>query len=161
MERYLWRQWCQLLTIVLKPPVVPIGKGPTKVDHHLFVLIAIGCLLCTEQRQTALSLHPYTHRMLTMHRAREPSIITYTIILCSSKQWSFHPYFPVIEILRCRCLNFYRLLENTEEAIKSLTRAVDILRNTHGTSTPFMKDLLAKLEEAHAEASYKLSSTDD
>jgi SET and MYND domain-containing protein len=38
---------------------------------------------------------------------------------------------------------------------------MDILRITHGTDTPFMKDLLMKLEEAHAEASYKLSCKDE
>ncbi|CAK9174195.1 unnamed protein product [Ilex paraguariensis] len=49
----------------------------------------------------------------------------------------------------------------TEDAVKSLTKAVDILQITHGTNTPFMKDLLFKLEEAHAEASFKLSSKDE
>ncbi|KAI7753509.1 hypothetical protein M8C21_031973 [Ambrosia artemisiifolia] len=53
------------------------------------------------------------------------------------------------------------LLGQTEEAIKSITQAVDVLRITHGTTTPFMKELLGKLEEARAEASYKLSSMDD
>lgn len=52
----------------------------------------------------------------------------------------------------------YRLLGNTEDAIKSLTKAVKILRNTHGKNSPFTKELLSKLEEAQAEASYKLSS---
>ena len=56
---------------------------------------------------------------------------------------------------------FSRLLGDTENAVKSLTKAVDILRITHGTSTPFMKELLMKLDEAHAEASYKLSSMED
>jgi SET and MYND domain-containing protein len=46
-------------------------------------------------------------------------------------------------------------------AIKSLSKAVDILRVTHGTNTPFMKELMLKLEEARAEASYKLSSKDE
>ena len=45
--------------------------------------------------------------------------------------------------------------------MKSLTKAVDILRITHGTNTPFMKDLLMKLEEARAEASYKCSSKEE
>lgn len=44
--------------------------------------------------------------------------------------------------------------------MKSLTNAVNVLRFTHGTNTPFMKDLLLKLDEARAEASYKLSSQD-
>ncbi|XP_059631873.1 histone-lysine N-methyltransferase ASHR1 isoform X2 [Cornus florida] len=51
-------------------------------------------------------------------------------------------------------------LGDTEDAIKSLGKAVDILRITHGTNAPFMKDLLVKLDEARAEASYKLSSKD-
>lgn len=46
----------------------------------------------------------------------------------------------------------HRLLGDAEDAVKSLTKAVDILRITHGTSTPFMKDLFRRLEEARAEA---------
>ncbi|GMH00279.1 hypothetical protein Nepgr_002118 [Nepenthes gracilis] len=48
------------------------------------------------------------------------------------------------------------LLGDTENSIKSFTKALDILRITHGTNTPFMKELLIKLEEARAEASFKL-----
>ena len=58
-------------------------------------------------------------------------------------------------------IDSYRLLGDTENAVKSLTKAVDILRITHGTTTPFMKELLMKLDEARAEASYKLSSKED
>lgn len=65
------------------------------------------------------------------------------------------------EIKRAALFLCYRLLGKTEDAIKSLTMAVDILRITHGTNTPFMKDLLMKLEEAHAEASYKLAPKDE
>lgn len=57
--------------------------------------------------------------------------------------------------------NSYRLLGDTENAVKSLTKAVDILQITHGTSTPFMKELFMKLDEARAEASYRLSSKED
>ncbi|KAK3019767.1 hypothetical protein RJ639_003754 [Escallonia herrerae] len=53
------------------------------------------------------------------------------------------------------------LLGKTEDAVQSLAKAVNILRITHGTNTPFMKQLFMKLEEASAEASYKLSSKDD
>ena len=42
-----------------------------------------------------------------------------------------------------------------------MTKAMDILRITHGTNTPFMRDLLMKLEEAHAEASHKLLCKDE
>ncbi|RRT61535.1 hypothetical protein B296_00006339 [Ensete ventricosum] len=52
------------------------------------------------------------------------------------------------------------LLEFTEDALKSFIKAADILRITHGTRTPFMKELLHKLEEARAEVSYKLSASD-
>jgi SET and MYND domain-containing protein len=47
------------------------------------------------------------------------------------------------------------LLGETKEAVSSLIKAFDILRISHGISTPFMKELSAKLEEARAEASYK------
>ncbi|XP_048135570.1 histone-lysine N-methyltransferase ASHR1 isoform X3 [Rhodamnia argentea] len=53
------------------------------------------------------------------------------------------------------------LLGDTGNAIKSLTKAVDILRVTHGTSTVFVRDLMMKLEEAHAEASHMLSCADE
>ncbi|XP_076910184.1 histone-lysine N-methyltransferase ASHR1-like [Bidens hawaiensis] len=64
-----------------------------------------------------------------------------------------------LQCYTCGKLNWF--LRYTEEAIKSLTQAVDVLRITHGTTSPFMKDLFGKLEEARAEASYKLSSMDD
>lgn len=51
-----------------------------------------------------------------------------------------------------------RLLEYTDDALISYTKAADILRITHGTTSPFMKELLANLEEAQVEASYKHSS---
>ncbi|XP_009121061.1 histone-lysine N-methyltransferase ASHR1 isoform X2 [Brassica rapa] len=53
------------------------------------------------------------------------------------------------------------LLGQTEEAVSSLIKAYDILRISHGTSTPFMKELSAKLDEARAEASYKLLALKD
>ncbi|KAL2638176.1 hypothetical protein AAZV13_06G100200 [Glycine max] len=60
-----------------------------------------------------------------------------------------------LQYYTCGKLEWY--LGDTDEAVKSLIKAVDILRITHGTNTPFMKDLLMKLEEARAEASYRLS----
>ncbi|KAE9609001.1 hypothetical protein Lal_00020505 [Lupinus albus] len=64
-----------------------------------------------------------------------------------------------LQYYTCGKLEWY--LGETEEAVKSLTKAVDTLRITHGTKTPFMKKLLMKLEEARAEASYKQSSTEE
>ncbi|KAI3990982.1 hypothetical protein MKX01_026166 [Papaver californicum] len=47
-------------------------------------------------------------------------------------------------------------LGDTEDAIKSLTKAVYVLQTTHGTNTPFMRDLLVRLDAARAEAAHKL-----
>uniref|UniRef100_A0A5B7AL27 Putative histone-lysine N-methyltransferase ASHR1 isoform X1 n=1 Tax=Davidia involucrata TaxID=16924 RepID=A0A5B7AL27_DAVIN len=70
-------------------------------------------------------------------------------------------FHPLLGLQYYTCGKLEWLLGDTEDAIKSLTKAVDILRITHGTNTPFLKDLLIKLEEARAEATYKLSSKDD
>ncbi|XP_028757495.1 histone-lysine N-methyltransferase ASHR1 isoform X3 [Neltuma alba] len=63
-----------------------------------------------------------------------------------------------LQYYTCGKLEWY--MGDTEGAVKSLTKAVDVLRITHGTNTPFMKELLMKLEEARAEASYQQSSKD-
>lgn len=57
--------------------------------------------------------------------------------------------------------NVHRLLGETENCVRSLMKAVDILRVTHGTNTQFTKELLVKLEEARAEASFKLKTFDE
>ncbi|GFQ02434.1 histone-lysine n-methyltransferase ashr1 [Phtheirospermum japonicum] len=53
------------------------------------------------------------------------------------------------------------LLGETEAAVRSLTKALDVLRITHGTKTSFMMELMGKLDEARAEASYMLCSQKD
>lgn len=53
------------------------------------------------------------------------------------------------------------LLGDTVNAIKSLTKAIDILRVTHGMNTEFVRELVMKLEEARAEASHNLSCADE
>lgn len=70
-------------------------------------------------------------------------------------------YHPLLGLQYYTCGKLEWLLEDTEGAIEALTKAMDILRITHGMNTPFMKDLLLKLEEARAEASYKLSYKDE
>ncbi|MBA0765105.1 hypothetical protein Gotri_014359 [Gossypium trilobum] len=70
-------------------------------------------------------------------------------------------FHPLLGLQYYSCGKLEWLLGETDDAIKSFTKAVDILRITHGTSTPFMKELLMKLEEACAEASFKLSSRED
>ncbi|KAK4751774.1 hypothetical protein SAY87_020572 [Trapa incisa] len=53
------------------------------------------------------------------------------------------------------------LLGHTDDAVRLLDKAVDILQVTHGTCTPFVKELTPKLEEARAEESYKLAQEDE
>ncbi|KAI5668589.1 hypothetical protein M9H77_18442 [Catharanthus roseus] len=70
----------------------------------------------------------------------------------------FHPLLG-LQYYTCGKLEWF--LGKSEGAVYSLSKAVDVLRITHGTKTPFMKELLMKLEEAQAEASYKHSLKDD
>ncbi|CAH9078959.1 unnamed protein product [Cuscuta epithymum] len=64
---------------------------------------------------------------------------------------------PLLGLQHYTCGKLEWLLGESEEALKSLTKAMDILRITHGTNTPFMKELSFKLDEARAEVSFKLS----
>ncbi|KAJ0976043.1 hypothetical protein J5N97_018008 [Dioscorea zingiberensis] len=65
---------------------------------------------------------------------------------------------PMLGLQYYTCGKLEWLLELTDDALKSFTKAVNILRITHGTSTAFMRELLNKLEEARAEAAYKHST---
>ncbi|KAK2971010.1 hypothetical protein RJ640_023442, partial [Escallonia rubra] len=85
---------------------------------------------------------------------------------CGKLEWSRFSrcpvLFPLIVVRDDSVYDTLRLLlGKTEDAVQSLAKAVNILRITHGTNTPFMRELFMKLEEASAEASYKLSSKDD
>uniref|UniRef100_A0A0D9VXZ2 SET domain-containing protein n=1 Tax=Leersia perrieri TaxID=77586 RepID=A0A0D9VXZ2_9ORYZ len=73
----------------------------------------------------------------------------------------YPPFHPMIGLQFYTCGKLEWLLEYTEDALKSLTRAADILRITHGTKSEFMKELLGKLEEVRAEASFRLSAGDE
>nr|CAB3493544.1 unnamed protein product [Digitaria exilis] len=70
----------------------------------------------------------------------------------------YPPFHPMIGLQFYTCGKLEWLLECTEDALKSLTRAADILKITHGTKSQFMKELFGKLEEARAEVSFRLSS---
>ncbi|XP_044510707.1 histone-lysine N-methyltransferase ASHR1 isoform X2 [Mangifera indica] len=72
----------------------------------------------------------------------------------------YPPFHPLLGLQHYTCGKLEWLLGETENAIKSLTKAVDVLRITHGTNSLFFKELLMKLEEARAEASYKPSLED-
>ncbi|XP_075509386.1 LOW QUALITY PROTEIN: histone-lysine N-methyltransferase ASHR1 [Primulina tabacum] len=75
---------------------------------------------------------------------------------------SVYPRFhPLLGLQYYTCGKLEWLLGETEQAVKSLIRAWDVLRITHGTKTPFMMELASKLEEARAEASYKLRPWND
>ncbi|XP_062113357.1 histone-lysine N-methyltransferase ASHR1-like isoform X4 [Humulus lupulus] len=69
---------------------------------------------------------------------------------------SFHPLLG-LQYYTCGKLEWF--LGETENGVKSLTKAVDVLKISHGTNTRFMKELLMKLDEARAEASYKQTLT--
>ncbi|XP_022768227.1 histone-lysine N-methyltransferase ASHR1 isoform X2 [Durio zibethinus] len=66
-------------------------------------------------------------------------------------------FHPLLGLQYYSCGKLEWLLGETDDAIKSFTKAIDVLRITHGTNTLFMKELLMKLEEARSEASFKLS----
>ncbi|CAM0875243.1 unnamed protein product [Alopecurus aequalis] len=72
----------------------------------------------------------------------------------------YPPFHPMVGLQFYTCGKLEWLLEYTEDALKSLTRAVDVLQITHGTKSQFMKELFGKLEEARAEVSFKRSSGD-
>ncbi|KAL1543881.1 histone-lysine N-methyltransferase ASHR1-like [Salvia divinorum] len=66
--------------------------------------------------------------------------------------------YPLVGLQYYMCGKFEWLLGETEAAVRSLTKALDILRVTHGTKSPFMVELVNTVEEARAEALYKLHS---
>ncbi|XP_050215196.1 histone-lysine N-methyltransferase ASHR1 isoform X2 [Mercurialis annua] len=70
-------------------------------------------------------------------------------------------FHPLLGLQYYTCGKLEWLLGDTENAIKSLTKAVDVLRITHGTNTSFMKELIMKLDEACAERSHIRASRDD
>ncbi|OEL14493.1 Histone-lysine N-methyltransferase ASHR1 [Dichanthelium oligosanthes] len=70
----------------------------------------------------------------------------------------YPPFHPMIGLQFYTCGKLEWLLGCAEDALRSLTRAADILRITHGTNSQFMKELFGKLEEARAEVSFRLSS---
>lgn len=73
----------------------------------------------------------------------------------------YPPFHPLLGLQYYTWGKLEWFLGNTEDAVKALTKAVDVLRVTHGINIPFMKNLLTMWEEARAEASYKFSSKDD
>ncbi|CAN6303777.1 unnamed protein product [Urochloa humidicola] len=85
--------------------------------------------------------------------------LTYCRLTIPVYERVYPPFHPMIGLQFYTCGKLEWLLECTEDALKSLTRAADILGITHGTKSQFMKELFGKLEEARAEVSFKLSSS--
>ncbi|KAK1301368.1 Histone-lysine N-methyltransferase ASHR1 [Acorus calamus] len=67
---------------------------------------------------------------------------------------------PMLGLQYYTCGKLEWFLEDAENALKSLTKAVDILRITHGSNTSFMRDLFNLLDEVRAEATHRLSVND-
>ncbi|KAJ4755629.1 N-lysine methyltransferase SMYD2 [Rhynchospora pubera] len=86
------------------------------------------------------------------------SALTYCRLTIEAYQRVYPAIHPMIGLQFYTCGKIEWLLEYTDDAIRSYTKAADILRITHGTTSPFMRELLASLEEARTEASYKHSS---
>lgn len=84
--------------------------------------------------------------------------LTYCRLTIPVYERVYPPFHPMIGLQFYTCGKLEWLLEFTEDALKSLTRAADILKVTHGVKSQFMKELFGKLEEARAEVSFRLSS---
>lgn len=87
--------------------------------------------------------------------------LEYARLILSVYQRIYPAVHPLLGLQYYTCGKLEWFLGETYPAMRSLSKAVDIMRITHGTSIPFMKDLLALLEEARAEASYKQSSGEE
>ncbi|MED6128328.1 Histone-lysine N-methyltransferase ashr1, partial [Stylosanthes scabra] len=138
----------------------------SKLSSAVHYQEAISIYKTIEKLQTRL-YHPFS---INLMRIREKILK----LLMELEEWSealvyckltipvYESAYPAIHPLlglqyyTCGKLEWY--LGETEEAVKSLTKAVDILKITHGTNTHFVKELLMKLDEARAEASYKSST---
>ncbi|KAK9134907.1 hypothetical protein Syun_014237 [Stephania yunnanensis] len=86
--------------------------------------------------------------------------LTYCRLILPLYQRVYPSIHPLLGLQYYTCGKLEWLLGETKSALKSLTKAVDILRITHGINTTFMKDLLFRLEEARAEAAYRKTSID-
>ncbi|KAK2388888.1 histone-lysine N-methyltransferase ASHR2 [Trifolium repens] len=130
---------------------------------------AISIYKMIEKLQTKL-YHPFSINLMQTRETILKSLMKLehwreALAYCKLTTPIYQRVYPAVHPLlglqyyTCGKLEWY--LGDTKEAIKSLTKAVDILRITHGTNTPFVKELLMMLEEARAEASYKLSSKEE
>ncbi|KAI3951624.1 hypothetical protein MKW92_051564 [Papaver armeniacum] len=82
--------------------------------------------------------------------------LTYCRYIIPAYQRVYPEIHPLVGLQYYTCGKLAWFLGDTEDAIKSLTKAVYVLQTTHGTKTAFMRDLLVRLDEARAEAAHKL-----
>ncbi|KAL6515580.1 Histone-lysine N-methyltransferase ashr1 [Orobanche hederae] len=68
---------------------------------------------------------------------------------------------PSIGLQYYMCGELEWLLEETEASVRSLTKALDVLGIIHGKKSSFVLELMSKLDEARAEASYMLRSRNE
>ncbi|TKV91821.1 hypothetical protein SEVIR_9G123000v4 [Setaria viridis] len=119
-----------------------------QLEQNLYHAFSITLL---HTRETLLKVH--------MELQNWQTALTYCRLTIPVYERVYPPSHPMIGLQFYTCGKLEWLLECTEDALKSLTRAADILGITHGTKSQFMKELFGKLEEARAEVSFKLSSS--
>ncbi|WCJ44594.1 Histone-lysine N-methyltransferase ASHR1 [Euphorbia peplus] len=105
----------------------------------------------------AISLMQTREKLLKMLMEVEDwrEALSYCKLTIPVYQWVYPEFHPLLGLQYYTCGKLEWLLGDTEDAIKSLTKSLDILKITHGTKTAFIKELMMKLEEARAEACYK------
>ncbi|KAF3788479.1 Histone-lysine N-methyltransferase [Nymphaea thermarum] len=74
-------------------------------------------------------------------------------------QRAYPPIHPLLGLQYYTCGKLEWFLGATLDALKSLTKAMDILRITHGANTSFMKELFHLVDEARAEANWLAASS--
>lgn len=125
---------------------ISVYKAIEKLQMKLFHPFSINLL---RTRETLLKTFMETHEW--------EEALEYSRLILPVYQRVYPRYHPLLGLQYYTSGKLEWFLVQTEEAVQSLSKAADILQITHGMNTPFVRDLLMKLEEAQAEASYKLS----
>ncbi|KAJ1293970.1 hypothetical protein BS78_01G111000 [Paspalum vaginatum] len=124
-----------------------VYKTIEQLERNLYHAFSVTLL---QTRETLLKLY--------MELRDWRTALTYCRLTIPVYERVYPPFHPMIGLQFYTCGKLEWLLEYTEDALKSLTRAADILKITHGTKSQFMKELFGKLEEARAEVSFRISS---
>ncbi|KAI4367111.1 hypothetical protein MLD38_022882 [Melastoma candidum] len=136
-----------------------LEEASTRSNHALSIFKKI------ENLQEEL-YHPFSVILL---RTREKIIkilmdqedwteaLGYCRLTISTYERAYPGFHPLLGLQYYTCGKIEWLLGESDDAIKSLSKAVDILRVTHRANSAFVNDLVSRLDEARAEAYYKLS----